>query len=130
MTAARVVLAGGPRTGKTTAADAIAARRGLVARHTDDLIGRFKWSEDSAEVARWFDVEGPWVIEGVAAVRALRKWLEARPAGRPCDRVLWMHRAKVARTAGQETMAKGAATVWSGVVRELRARGVLVEAEA
>lgn len=119
--AMRVVIVGGPRCGKTT----LAATLGLPTRHTDDVIG-LGWSEASAEVATWLDAPGPWCIEGVAAARALRKWLAAHESGAPCDeiRLLWV--PLVERTDGQERMALGIETVWCEISDELIARGVAV----
>lgn len=119
----RIIIAGGPRTGKTTLA---ATYPGLVL-HTDDLIGQLDWSAASGVAAGWFDVPGPWVIEGVATVRALRKWLAAHASGQPADLVLWLGTPLVARTPGQVTMARGCETVWAEVLPLLRARGVAVE---
>jgi hypothetical protein len=132
--AQRVVLAGGPRTGKTTLAETIGALFGGRVYKTDDLIDSHDWSEASAECARWMKASpGPWIVEGVAAVRALRKWLDLNPTGTPCELVIWMGTPVVRRTPGQETMAKGCATVWNGkpgergVLARLLDRGVMVE---
>ena len=76
----RVVIAGGPRTGKTTHANKLGAESGARVRHTDDLIGRLEWSAASQEVSQWFDEPGPWIVEGVAVPRAVRKWLAAHPS--------------------------------------------------
>lgn len=120
--AQRIVITGGPRTGKTTAATAL----GLPVRHTDDT-KHMEWSAASAEVATWFDAPGPWVIEGVSAPRALRKWLAAHAEGKPCDVVQRLTVARVALTPGQSTMAKGVETVWREIEPELRRRGVRIE---
>lgn len=132
--AQRVVLAGGPRTGKSTLAETIGALFGGKLYATDDLIGSHDWSAASAECARWMaETPGPWIVEGVAAVRGLRKWLEANPTGRPCDLVIWMSVPVVGRSPGQETMAKGCTTIWTGkpgspgVLTRLLDRGVMVE---
>ncbi len=123
----RILIAGGPRTGKTTFADRIAASTGLVARHTDDLVGRLDWSDASAEVARWMAEDGPWIIEGVAVPRAIRKWLAAHPGdAAPADVIVWLPASVVPRTPGQVAMAKGVETVWREVLPELRRRGVPV----
>jgi hypothetical protein len=126
----RIVVAGGPRTGKTTLAAEL-AREQLGCRkvlHTDNLIGLCSWSEASARVARWIEEPAPWIIEGVAAVRALRKWFAAHPrAGeQPASRIYWLERALVPRTPGQDAMAKACATVWAEVLPELRRRRVEV----
>lgn len=118
----RIVIAGGPRTGKTSFARTLGQHRS-----TDDLIGTHDWSGVSELVAsQWMVAPGPWVIEGVAAVRALRKWLVAHPEGKPCDVVHWLRKPMVARSPGQETMAKGCESVWREVEPELRRRGVEV----
>ncbi len=120
----RIVVIGGPRCGKTTRAKALAAT-GVPARHTDDLIGRLDWSAASAEVSRWFALPGPWVIEGVAAVRALRKWLAAH-GGKPCDTVEIMRRPFEPLSPGQASMLKSFETVWAEIAYQLRARGVAI----
>lgn len=134
----RVVIVGGPKTGKTTLGQKMArelaadvAPEGLPATavklmHTDGLIGTHGWSEASEEVARWLDVPGPWIIEGVSAVRALRKWLASHPEGKPADRLIYMTKTWQELTKGQAAMAKGIVTVWAEVVDLLIARGVSI----
>ena len=121
----RVLVVGGPRVGKSTLSELAGDRLGVRPHHTDDTIG-LGWSGASAEVAQWFDRPGPWIIEGVALPRALRKWLLAHPEGKPCDLIFWSNRSKVARNEGQRTMAKGVETVWVQILAELRSRGVAV----
>lgn len=127
VTATRLVICGVPKAGKTTAANRIHPQAAGIVRHTDDLIP-LGWSRVSEIVAQqWFAMPGPWVVEGVAAVRALRKWLRVHPEGWPCDRVVWMNTPRESLTPGQETMAKGARTVWWEVASELEGRGIPVE---
>lgn len=132
--AARVVLAGGPRTGKSTLASAVSSIWEGRVFHTDDLLESCDFLASAAEVARWMnETPGPWIVEGVAAVRGLRKYLDANAGTKPCDLVLWMNRAVVLRTPKQEALAKGCATVWNGsdsrssVVMRLLDRGVMIE---
>ena len=116
----RVCIVGGPRTGKTTLASTM-----LDPLHTDDLIGALDWSAVSEIIAtQWIPKPGPWVIEGVALVRALRKWIERNAAGKPCDRVIVLRTPKVELTPGQAAMAKGHETIWREVEPQLRKRGV------
>jgi adenylate kinase family enzyme len=132
----RVCITGGPRTGKTTRALRVLERLVEPTRvlHTDDLIERLArepdgWSKASAEVATWFDAPGPWVIEGVAVPRALRKWLAAHRDGKPCDSVLLLERAWFPLSPGQTSMTKGLLTVWDQIIGELAARGVTISKE-
>lgn len=139
----RIVIVGGPRTGKTTLADRLggeaddatyarlsprARRKHTRVRHTDDLIRMLAWSEASQAIAdQWLAEPGPWIIEGVAAVRGLRKWLRAHPTGAPCDTIIVCSKPKVARTDGQERMAKGHDKIWAEIRDELERRGVRIE---
>lgn len=131
MSAPRVLVTGWPRTGKsTTIAPALAAERGCAVRATDDLIGAMDWSAASAEVATWLDAPGPYVIEGVAGARALRKWLEAHPGERPpVDLVVVCRDPLVALTGRQAGMGKGVDTVLEQIMPELLAHGIRVETQ-
>ena len=117
----RIVIAGGPRTGKTT----LAKTFGAIVKHTDDLID-LGWIPSGRAAAAWLDLPGPWVIEGVTAPRALRRWLKAHRRGKPCDVVLVLERAKVPRNTGQEAMAKGCAKIMAEIAPALRRRGVRI----
>lgn len=68
---ARVLIAGGPGTGKTTLADAIAQP---LTVHTDDLLD-VPWSEQRGAVTAWAAANrdaAAWLIEGVTIARCLR----------------------------------------------------------
>jgi adenylate kinase family enzyme len=124
----RVVIIGSPRSGKTTLGHEMADASGARLRHTDDLIGELDWSACSERIASdWFEQPGPWIIEGVAAVRALRKWLAARQAGKPCDTIICLSQPRVALTPGQATMAAGCSKIWGEIRAELRWRDVAIE---
>lgn len=117
---ARVMVIGGPRTGKTSLA---ASLRVEPLIHADTLIDAFTWSAVSEELATLMGRPGPWLIEGVAAVRGLRKWLHEHSQGKPCDLVIVMSEAKVGRTPRQEAMAKQSETIFSRIIDELVRRG-------
>lgn len=118
----RTVITGGPRTGKTTLAASVP---GPVFA-TDDLIGEFEWSELSLEVSKRLDLPSPWLIEGVAAVRAVRKWMVNNERGTPCDVFVYLDQPVADRTPGQAAMAKGVATIFAGIRDELVERGVCI----
>lgn len=122
----RIAIVGGPNTGKTTMADAIAATRpDMRMRHTDDVID-LGWSEASQEVADWLDYPGGLIVEGVAVPRGLRKWLAAHPEGKPVDVVVVLKRQFVTISEGQARMAKGVHTVLDEIEDELLDRGVQI----
>lgn len=123
----RLVIVGGPRTGKSWHAEHVGRQYGVQVRHTDDLIATHAWSEASEEVATWFDAPGAWIVEGCATARALRKWIAAHPKGTPCDAVALMWNPRAERKPGHWGMAKGVQTVWLEIEFELRHRGVLIE---
>lgn len=125
----RVLVCGPPRCGKTTFSLKIAARMGLdelAVQHGDDLVGVLPWSE-AGQMVSWISGEGPWCIEGVSAVRALRKWVLAHPGDeKPCD-VLYLLTSPFREWKdGERTMAKGHATIFFGIESEVRRRGVVV----
>jgi hypothetical protein len=91
------------------------------------------WSEQSQHVAdHWLMMPGPWVIEGVATARALRKWVSAYdntrgdpstdPERMPCDRIIVFRHAhpEAEVSAGQERMAKGVWSVWCEIESRFR----------
>ena len=114
----RVAIAGVPRAGKTTLA-------GPGARSTDSVMG-LGWSESSEAVAGWFDEPGSLTVEGMAVPRALRKWLETHPTGRPVDEVVWLSRAREELKPGQRSMGAGAETVLEAIRSDLERRGVRI----
>lgn len=119
---ARVVIAGGPRCGKSV----LSGKLGITPVFGSDKLIGLGWSEASLAASRWLDEPGPWVAEGVAMPRALRKWLARNPVGNPADLVVWLGQPVVARVAGQESMAAGCLTVWREIRPELFRRGVRI----
>lgn len=131
----RLVITGVPKAGKTTIANVLGEFNGKspTVRHTDELIETHKWGDDSVEVAKWFDEPGIWIIEGVSAVRALRKWMRGdekrgleHHEGKPCDAVLWLGDPIEALEGRVASLAKGCHTVWRDIEQELIDRGVVI----
>jgi hypothetical protein len=127
VSALRIVIAGAPRTGKTTLALELGGRLDAQVLHTDSVI-HLGWSEASLEVTTWFIQPGPWIVEGVAAVRALRKWLRVLPNLEPCDLVIWLDEPVVEQSSKQRILGKGCETVWEQTLPLLQACGVRVVA--
>jgi len=124
----RICITGGPRTGKTTLATDLWEEDDLphgIVRHTDDLIGLHDWSGASQVASEWLDAPGPWIIEGVAVSRALRKWRARHPGEPPpVDEVIFLHTPHGELTRGQLTMAKGVESVHAEIEPWLREHGV------
>jgi adenosyl cobinamide kinase/adenosyl cobinamide phosphate guanylyltransferase len=122
----RTVIIGGPRTGKTTLANALAQKDGRPVISTDGFI-EMGWSEASQYVATdVLERQPPWIVEGTCAIRALRKWLEQHDKGSPCDDVYWLLSAKVALSKSQVAMFKGCCTIWASIRDEVARRGVVL----
>jgi adenylate kinase family enzyme len=120
----RILIAGIPRSGKTTLATTLEREHKLRVFHTDSLIP-LGWSEASDVASGWIEQPAPWIIEGVAVVRALRKWL-AKNSGKPADVVHWLDQERVPLSDGQTSMAIGCRSVWREVLPELLGRRVKV----
>lgn len=123
----RIVIAGGPGSGKTTRGRELANQLGIRLRGTDSLILTHDWSALSAKVADWLDEPGDWIVEGVAVPRALRKWLASHPEGLPADRFIYREKPWKPLDKSQQAMARGCATVWAEILPELKKRGAKVE---
>ncbi|KKN56881.1 hypothetical protein LCGC14_0568060 [marine sediment metagenome] len=146
----RIVIVGGPRRGKSTVARAFRDEHQIPTLCTDPLrlvkdpesgvtylpegLG---WSEASKFVAdHWLLQPGPWVIEGIATVRALRKFLRERGEGAA---ELLEGVEVIVLTDGhpeadinprQEATAKAVATIWdeiSSSFPDAEVRGQAVE---
>ena len=125
----RICIIGGPKTGKSTLARQLGTELGTTVKCTDpksmggdaddrlDLPQCERWSAISEDVSHWLDEPGPWIIEGVALVRALRKW-RARNPGQPppCDRLLVLSLKRARTTPQQDAMSKGVHTVFRELV--------------
>lgn len=117
----RLLITGGPKTGKTTY-----SQNYPNVRHTDDLM-RLLWSTQSDQISHWLDQPAPWVIEGVAIPRALRKWLKRNATGSPCDHLIYLTEPRIPRTLSQQALDKATWTIWQGIEPALRARGVVIQ---
>jgi hypothetical protein len=124
----RILILGGPKTGKTTLANKIGERMKLAIsppriRHSDELIGKLDWSDSSKAVALWLSEPGNYVIEGVTVIRALRKHFAISNAG-PCDHIIYLTEPYVTLTPGQLSMTKGVDTIWGEIRPEIIKRNI------
>ncbi len=132
----RVLICGGPMTGKSTEAERLRALGSGLDLYmcTDTLrqaggrsVGKVlhtpsqfdnDWSGLSEWVAlHWMTKPGPWIMEGVAAVRALRKY-RARHGddSPPCDKLLLLTKVRRELTDKQATMESGHSTMMDGLL--------------
>ena len=119
------MIAGGPRSGKSTLGEKLAKVDGRRLRHGEELVG-LDWSTGSAKAASWLEEPGPWICENVAMARALRKWLLTHPTGTPADLIIQLNTQVAERTPGQSAMAVGCLTVWREILPELTKRGTKI----
>ncbi len=137
----RVVVIGGPRTGKTTYATKLAKQlgvhlastgkrtqqpEGLVS--TDNYIGSGSYAELPDRVIKDLRGRESFVLEGTQAARVLRRWLKEAPGEAKLDKVLVFSRPWVPRNPRQEATAKGVRTVMRDLQPLLDAAGVPTEA--
>jgi hypothetical protein len=136
----RIVVIGGPRTGKTTYATKLArelgvhlastgkrtdAENGLVS--TDNYIKRGTFEQVPDLIIKDLRKRESFVLEGTQAARTLRRWLRDNPDEPKLDKVLVFGKPWVKRTPGQEAMAKGVKTVLRDMAPLLAKAGVKVE---
>jgi hypothetical protein len=110
----RIIICGWPNSGKSHHAEELSAKLGIPVRHTDSLIRTMQWSDVSETVSHWFDEPGPWIIEGVAIPRALRKWKARNPDTNevPFDKLIIMPEPDTTEMKpGQISMGRGHDTV-------------------
>ena len=119
----KLIIAGGPRTGKTTLADSVSSSN---VGHTDELIP-LGWSKARGTVVAWIDDPNLDVIEGVTVLRGLRKWLRHSAVGKPCDKLVYLRGPFEELNPGQVAMTKGCWSVFQQIRPYLQKRGVVVE---
>jgi hypothetical protein len=138
----RWVLVGGPRMGKSTYAREL-RRHGVPTFCTDPLslvkepesgvtylpegYGLGRDSADRFVADNWFAMAGPWCIDGVVTVRALRKLIEDGP-----ERLRLLEGVRIVKFSkqyenavtkpGQVSMAKAIETVWREIAPFLPGR--------
>lgn len=121
MTNLRTCIVGGPGTGKTT----LSASYVVPVFHTDDFKS-LPWDDQKHEVAKWFRMPGPWVIEGVTIARALRYWTE-RYDHKPCDHLIILTDVHKPLSLGQRKLYDGTMTILNEEIPHLIRSGVIVE---
>lgn len=123
----KVIITGGPGSGKTTLAKKLSTQFGIEMKSTDDVMN-MDWHDQSAHVASWFNKETSLIIEGVASPRALRKWLLANPdkSDKPADYIIHLKKSHKTLSTGQTGMTKSHNTVWKEIESELLKRNVKI----
>ena len=126
----RIVIIGGPRTGKSQLAKKLSQELSIptvlctdpqhlggdAPSHMKITNRDERWSAVSEDVSHWFENPGPWIIEGVAAIRALRKYHKNNPElPPPCDKLLVLSLPKVTQTKDQRNLAAGIHTVLTSI---------------
>lgn len=121
----KILILGVPRAGKSTLAEELQTKLDIPLVHIDQWVKDMPWSFVSDKVAEKLDTEGPWIMEGVAGIRGLRKWLLLHQ-GKPDCYIVWLSEPKVKLTAGQDNMRSGTLTIFKGVKETLDFRGITI----
>jgi len=117
----RILILGGPRGGKTTHARDLSRRLGIPVQHFDNYISRHEWSELSDKIAEWLDESGPWIKEGVAGARGLRKWLRKNKRSPPFE-IIVLNEPRINLTSGQKNMHKSHSRILEECLAEIESR--------
>lgn len=123
----RIVIAGGPKAGKTTLAGKLKQGPAPIV-HTDDWRHE-AWTDVPDRILEHLqELGGSWVLEGVQALRVLRRALD-QGADLGVDRVVYIRGSHEKLTPRQSAMAKGVHTQWVGLKPRLRESGVFLHVE-
>lgn len=118
----RILILGGPKAGKTTTSKSLGVKMGIKVQHLDELNEDHEWSEQSDAIAEGLDEEGPWIKEGVAGVRGLRKWLKNNPGKLPPFQIKVMKKPLQELKTGQKIMHKQHETILRECLKEIEKR--------
>jgi adenylate kinase family enzyme len=126
-----IIITGVPKSGKSTLAVKWAEEKNQQLCRTDDMIEMMEWSEISNEIAKWIEGGDDEIIEGVAAVRGMRKWLKAHPDKQLPNLIfIFLYRPKIELTPGQVSMAKAVITIWEEIREDLQNRKAIILTDA
>ncbi len=111
----KIVIAGGPRTGKSTFATRLNKELNIPIVSTDNYIA-CGWSEAPHEIINDIKDLDNYILEGVNCGRVIRK-LNEKGLDICFDKVYYLGEPVVKyEKKGQESLAKGCKTVWLDVI--------------
>jgi adenylate kinase family enzyme len=121
----RIVIAGGPNTGKSTWASILSVTTpGLY--YCTDVLKHLPWSESGEAAYEELVANRGGVFEGVLAARALRYWVRSGSTERPCETVVWLTKPVpgTEETDAQRRCRLGVNTIMKEIVFALEKAGV------
>jgi broad-specificity NMP kinase len=122
----RIIITGFPKTGKITLANQLGRKYNVPIKSTDSLVDR-SWSDMSCEIANWINEPAPWIIEGNAVVRGLRKWIKIKQQKRLDGvSIFLMTHTNSLYSSGQMALAKAIRTIWEQIRMDLADRGARI----
>lgn len=116
----RLLITGGPRTGKTTLANSMS--QSVI--HTDDFKG--SWEARLIQTMHYFNLDNIYTIEGVTIPAALELWLKIHQ-DKPTDKIIFLTNPRIQLSTRQMSMKRGIETIYSRIREELRQRHVELE---
>lgn len=121
----KIIIAGGPRTSKSTFAKELNKKLNIPIVSTDDYIA-CGWSEAPHEIIDAIKDLPSYILEGVNAGRTIRKMVE-KNIELDFDRVYYLEEPVIEYDKkGQMSLAKGCKTVWLDVIPSLDSAGIEV----
>jgi hypothetical protein len=121
----KIIIAGGPRTSKTTYANKLSKELNIPVVSTDNFIA-CGWSEAPHEIIKAIENMPSYILEGVNAGRTIRKMVE-KNIKLDFDKVYYLEEPVVEYDKkGQAALAKGCSTVWMDVIPSLDDAGIEV----
>lgn len=121
----KIILAGGPKSGKSTLGRKLSAELGIPLVSTDDYI-ECGWSEAPHEIILKIKDMPSYILEGVNSGRTIRKMAE-KDMKLDFDRVIYLDEPRIELNKGQAALRKGCVTVWQDVRKLLDEAGIDVE---
>lgn len=123
----RIVICGGPRTGKSTLFRSLALDF-AIACGTDDWMDR-PWDAVPDAIVDTLEKHDSWLLEGVMAPRVLRRWIRDRQTFPGVDVCYYLTKPMVPQTKAQASMSKGIHKVWLEVLPTLVVEGTTIVRE-
>lgn len=131
----KILIIGGPKTGKSTLGRRLSGELSVPLKCSDFTnrggdIEPLKfatkdeqWSYASEKVAEWLDDPSDMVIEGIAVVRGIRKWLKQHPKDPlPFEKIIYLTVSQQELGKGQHALCRSVNTIFGEILPAIKDR--------